>query len=138
MPNKKTSLQIQNVLYVPEANKWLFSLIAAGQRGSMSTTMSKGTTISLNGTPYIVGLPKSGRLHSFDMELVKNKSKVPQAIIATISDYTLWHRRMGHAHQRMIKHLRKNTEGGPHRTTDAPLGACDVKKGNPRGYPSQL
>ena len=31
MPNKTVSLQIQNMLYVPEANKWLFSLIAAGQ-----------------------------------------------------------------------------------------------------------
>ena len=31
MPNKKASLKIQNVLYVPEANKQLFSLIAAGQ-----------------------------------------------------------------------------------------------------------
>ena len=55
--------------------------------------------ISLNGAPYIVGHPKSGRLHSFDMELIKNKNNVPGAIIATLSDYTLWHRRMGHAHQ---------------------------------------
>ena len=31
MQNKTVSLQIQNVLYVPEANKRLFSLIAAGQ-----------------------------------------------------------------------------------------------------------
>ena len=46
MLNKMVSLQIQNVLYIPEANKWLFSLIAAGQRGSMSQTMSKGTMIS--------------------------------------------------------------------------------------------
>ena len=30
MPQQKVSLQIQNVLYVPEANKWLFSLIAMG------------------------------------------------------------------------------------------------------------
>ena len=91
----------------------------------MSTTTKKGTTISLNGAPYIVGLPKSGRLHSFDMELIKNKNEVPQAIIATISDYTLWHRRMGHAHQRVIKHLGKNTEGGPNQTTDAPQRACE-------------
>ena len=91
----------------------------------MYQTTSKGTTISLNGAPYIVGLPKSGRLHSFDMELVRNKNEIPGAIIATISDYTLWHRRMGHAHQCMIKHLRKNTEGGPHQTTDAPTGACE-------------
>ena len=125
MPNKTVSLQIQNVLYVLEANKRLFSLIATGQRGSMSTTTNKGTTISLNGAPYIVGLPKSGRLYSFNMELVKNKNKVPWAIIATISDYTLWHRRMGHTHQCVIKHLGKNTEGGPHQTTDAPLGACE-------------
>ena len=124
------------MLYVPEANKRLFSLIAAGQRGSMSTTMSKGTTISLYGAPYIVGLPKSGRLHSFDMELVKNKNEVPRAIIATISDYTLWHRRMGHTNQRVIKHLNKNTEGGPHQTTNAPTGACEgCEKGKSKRLP---
>ena len=125
MPNKTVSLQIQNMLYVPEANKQLFSLTAAGQRRSMSTTTNKGTTISLNGAPYIVSCPKSGRLHSFDMELVKHKTEVPGAIIATISDYTLWHRRMGHAHQCVIKHLRKNTQGGPNQTTEAPQGACE-------------
>ena len=136
MPNKTVSLQIQNVLYVPEANKWLFLLIATGQRGSMSQTTKKGTTISLNGAPYIVVLPKSGRLHSFDMELVKNKNKVSGAIIATLSDYTLWHRRMGHAHQHVIKHLGKSTEGGPHQTTDAPLGACEgCEKGKSKRLP---
>ena len=31
MPHKNESLQIRNILYVPEANKWLFSLIAMGQ-----------------------------------------------------------------------------------------------------------
>ena len=102
----------------------------------MSTTTNKGTTISLNGAPYIVGRPKSGRLHSFDMELVKNKNEVSGAIIATISDYTLWHRRMGHAHQRVIKHLGKNTEGGPHQTTDAPQGACEgCEKGKSKRLP---
>ena len=136
MLNKMVLLQIQNVLDVPEANKWLFLLIATGQCGSMSQTTSKGTTISLNGKPYIVSLPKSGRLHPFDMELIKNKNEIPQAIIATISDYTLWHRRMGHAHQCMIKHLRKNTEGGPHQTTDAPQGACEgCEKGKSKRLP---
>ena len=136
IPNKMVSLQIQNMLYVPEANKRLFLLITAGQQGSMSQAMSKGTTISLNDKPYIVSLPKSGRLHSFDMELVKNKSEIPQAIIATISDYTLWHRRMGHTHQHMIKHLRKNTEGGPHQTSDAPQGACEgCEKGKSKRLP---
>ena len=102
----------------------------------MSQTMNKGSTISFNGIPYIVGLPKSGRLHSFDMELVNHKNKIPQAIIATISDYTLWYRRMGHAHQRVIKHLGKNTEGGPHQTTDAPLGACEgCEKGKSKRLP---
>ena len=40
--------------------------------------------------------------HSLDpnnfMVLVKNWNKVPRAIIAMLSDYTLWHRRMGHTH----------------------------------------
>ena len=107
MPNGNESLQIRNVLYVPEANKWLFLLIATRQCRSMSQTMKEGTTVSQNGTPFIIGTPKLGKLHSFDMILKKNWSKVPRAIIATLSDYILWHRRMGHAHQCVIKHLKK-------------------------------
>ena len=136
MPNRMASLQIQNVLYIPQANKWFFSLIATGQCGSMSQTTNKGTTVSKNGTPYIVSLPKSGKLHSFDMVLIKNKNKIPRAIIATISDYTLWHRRMGHTHQCVIKHLGNNTEGGPHQTTDTPHGACEgCEKGKSKRLP---
>ena len=87
--------------------------------------LSDLTTISQNGTPFIIGTPKSGKLHSFDMVLTKNPGDIPRAIIAMLSDYTLWHRRMGHAHQCIIKHLSKNTEGGPHQTTEAPLEACE-------------
>ena len=98
--------------------------------------MSKGTTISLNGKPYIVSLPKSGGLHSFDMELIKNMNEIPWAIIATISDYTLWHRRMGHTHQHVINHLGKNTEGGHNQTTDTPQGACEgCEKGKSKRLP---
>ena len=136
MPHKNESLQIRNVLYIPEVNKWLFSLIAAGQHGNMSQTTKEGTTVSQNGTPFIIGTQKSGKLHSFDMVLAKNQSKVPRVIIATLSDYTLWHRRMGHAHQRIIKHLGKNTEGGPNQTTKAPHEACErCKKGKSKRLP---
>ena len=124
------------MLYVPEANKWFFSLIVARQHGSVSQTMKEGTTVSQNGTPFIIGTPKLGKLHSFNMILAKNWSEVPRAIIATLSDYTLWHRRMGHAHQRMIKHLGKNMEDGPHQTTKAPHGACEgCEKGKSKRLP---
>ena len=87
-------------------------------------------------TPYIISTPKSGKLHSFDMVLARNPSETPRAIIATLSDYTLWHRRMGCAHQCVIKHLGKNTEGGPHQTTEAPYGACEgCKKGKSKRLP---
>ena len=136
MPNGNESLQIRNVLYVPEANKQLFSLIAAGQCGSMSQTTKEGTTVSQNGTPFIIGTPKSGKLHSFDMVLTKNQSEVPRAIIATLSDNTLWHRRMGHTHQHVIKHLGKNTEGGHNQTTEAPHRACEgCEKGKSKRLP---
>ena len=70
------------------------------------------------------------------MVLVENQEEVPRAIIAMLSDYTLWHRRMGHVHQHMIKHLGKNTEGGPHQTTEAPTGACEgCKKGKSKRLP---
>ena len=136
MPHGNESLQIQNVLYVPEANKWLFSLIATGQHGSISQTTKEGTMVSQNSTPFIIGKPKSGKLHSFNMALTKNWEEVPRVVIAMLSDYTLWHRRMGHAHQHIIKHLRKNMEGGPHQTTKALTGACEgCKKGKSKSLP---
>ena len=114
-------------------------MIAVGQHGSISQTTKEATTVSQNGTPFIIGTPKSGKLHSFDMVLIKIWEEVPRVIKATLSDYTLWHRRMGHAHQHIIQHLGKNTEGGPHQTTEAPLGACEgCKKESPRDLFSQL
>ena len=121
MPNGTASLQIQNMPYVPEVNKQPFLLIATGQCGSMSQTTKEGTVVSKNATPFIIGTPKSGKLHSFNMVLIKNREEVPQVIIATLSDYTLWHRRMGHAHQCIIKHLRKNMEGGSHQSPNQSL-----------------
>ena len=124
------------MLYVPEVNKQLFSLIAPGQRRSMSQTTKEGTIVSQNGTPFIISSPKLGKPHSFNMVLAKNPSEVPRVIIATHSGYTLWHRRMGHAHQHMIKHLGKNTEGGPHQSTKAPNGACEgCEKGKSKRLP---
>ena len=35
-----------------------------------------------------------------------------------------------------IKHLRKNTQGGPHQTTKAPIGACEgCEKGKSKRLP---
>ena len=77
MPHSMESLQIHNVLYVQEVNKQLFPLIATGEHRSMSQTMKEGTTVSQNGTPFIIGTPKSGKLHSFNMVLAKNQEEVP-------------------------------------------------------------
>ena len=134
MADRSVDIQIRNLLYVSQANKWLFALIATGQYGSASLTMKRGTTISQNGIPYIIGMPKSGKLHSFDLLLTKAKGEQQWAQITTLSsDYTLWHRRMGHVHQHIIKHLGKNTEGGPHQPTSPPPEACEgCEKGKSR------
>ena len=43
---------------------------------------------------------------------------------------------MGHAHQHVIKHLRKNMEGGPHQITEAPHRACEgCEKGKSKRLP---
>ena len=75
MPNEMASLQIQNVLYVPKVNKQPYLLIATRQCNCMSQTMKEGTIVSQNGTPFIIGKPRSGKLHSFDLVLVKNWNK---------------------------------------------------------------
>ena len=69
-PHGRVSLQLNNVLYIPEACKQLFSLIVARQRGSVSETTGTSTTVSKNGKPYIIGCPMGGKLHVFQMELV--------------------------------------------------------------------
>ena len=71
----------------------------------MTQIMKEGTIFSQNGTPFIISKPKSGKFHTFDIVLAKTLADVPRAIIALLSDYTLWHRRMGHAHQHVIKRL---------------------------------
>ena len=131
MPHGTEWLQIWNVLYVPEANKQLFLLIAMGQHGGMSQTMKEGKTAYQNGTPFILAHQnRENYILSIWYILAKTWEEVPRAIIAILSDYTLWHRRMGHPHQCVIKHLRKNMEGGPHQTTEAPHRACEgCKKG---------
>ena len=75
MADRSVDIQIQNLLYVSQANKRLFALIATGQYGSASLTTKRGTTISQNGIPYIIGMPKSGKLHSFDLLLTKAKGE---------------------------------------------------------------
>ena len=53
-----------------------------------------------------------------------------------LSDYTLWHQHMGHAHQCVIKHLGENMEGGPYQTTEAPMSACEgCEKGKSKRLP---
>ena len=43
---------------------------------------------------------------------------------------------MGHAHQCMIKHLPKHTEGGPNQIAVAPTGACEgCEKGKSKRLP---
>ena len=43
----------------------------------MSQTMKEGTTVSQNGTLFIIRKLKSGKLHSFDMVLTKHQSEGP-------------------------------------------------------------
>ena len=80
MLNGTASLQICNMLYVPEENKQLFSLVATGQHGSMSQTTKEGTIVSQNGTPFIIGTPKSGKLHSFEWYLLKTGKKYQEQL----------------------------------------------------------
>ena len=75
MPNASVSIQIWHALYILEANKWLYSLIAAGQCNCVSTTTKQGTTVTQNGTPFIIGTPKSGNLCTVDMVLAKTEAK---------------------------------------------------------------
>ena len=84
MPGHTAKIQIQNVLYVPSASKRLYSLIATGQCNCKSKTMRMGTIVTQSGTPFIIGTPKSGNLHTFDLILIKNWNENVQANIANM------------------------------------------------------
>ena len=52
--------------------------------------MRMGTIVTQNGTLFIIGTPKSGGLHTFNLILIKNWIENIQANIADMpSDYTL-------------------------------------------------
>ena len=112
-------------------------LITARQMNHKSEAMRWGTTISKNGTPFIVGTPHETKLHYFDFELVESTNKIPNATITTLScDYTLWHRRMGHTHQRVIHNLGNNMEGSPDNITGLTTCVCEgCKKGKSKQLP---
>ena len=115
----------------PKASKQLFSLIATTQMDNKCET-TWGTTISQNRIPFIVRKPHGNKLHYFDLQLAKSTHDVMNVVISTLScDYTLWHRRMGHANQHMIKNLTDHTEGCPDNITGTPSKTCEsCEKGN--------
>ena len=73
----------------------------------------------------------------FDLELTTSNRLMMNTAITTVScDYTLWHRRMGHANQHMIKNLTENTEGGPDKVTETTLNICEgCEKGKLKQLP---
>ena len=114
----------------------MFSLIATTQMDNKCET-TWGTTISQNRIPFIVRKPHGNKLHYFDLQLAKSTHDVMNVVISTLScDYTLWHRRMGHANQHMIKNLTENTEGGPDKVTETTLNICEgCEKGKLKQLP---
>ena len=87
MPNSNEKLNIQCMLFVPRASKWIYLLKAAGQCKCQSKTMKEGTIMTQNGTPIIIGKLKSNHLHYFELALSKQLGKVPWVIITMLSDY---------------------------------------------------
>ena len=133
----KYSMDIRKVLYVPEASKQLFSLIAVGHMNNKSEITRWGTMISQNRIPFIIGKLHGNKLHYFDLELATSNRLMMNTARTTVScDYTLWHIRMGHTNQRGIHNLPHNTEDGPDNVTVAPTNVCEGgKKGKSKLLP---
>ena len=65
MPDKTyVNITVHCMLYIHEAKRWIYSLIAARQHNCKSQTIKWGTTISQNEVPIIIGQPRSNKLHS--------------------------------------------------------------------------
>ena len=111
-------------------------MIAPGHKNNVSKITRWGTIVSQNGIPFIIGSPHGNKLHYFDLELMRSPSEISDMAITMVScDYTLWHRRMGHTHQHVIKHQEVAlTKSPPHPR----VPVRDVKRGNSKGSPSQL
>ena len=138
LPDKtKFSMEIRQVLYVPDMSKWLFLLIATGWMNNKSKTTRWGTIVSKNGTPFIIGELRENKVHYFDFKLARSLNEILNVAIITIScDYTLWHRRMGHTHQGLICNLRDNTEGSPDTIMGLTTHICEgCAKGKSRWLP---
>ena len=110
---------------MPDASKQLFYWLSLAKKqhcwyGKMGNySIPQWTTLY-----YWITAQKQTLL--LDLELTRSPSEISDMVITKVTcDYTLWHRRMGHAHGHVIKHLNENTEGGPNQTTIAPRDACE-------------
>ena len=70
---KKFSMDIWDVLYIPEVSKQLFSLITARHKNNISKTTRWGTIVSQNGIPFIIGSLHGNKLHYFNLELMNHQ-----------------------------------------------------------------
>jgi len=113
------NVTVHDVLYIPKAIGRFFSPNVAMEKGcSAILTYETMSMLTANKTTYLTGtrITNNQLYHIAARILEKEPPKVQISTVVTINpftDYTLWHRRLGHTYQHMIRNLLKAVIGTP-------------------------
>jgi len=113
---KSTNLTLENVLYIPGASNRFYSPTVATETGCVSTISFDCHSMSNSDKAVFITAPRNHeeRQYYFSSQLMKvTEPKSTISAIKPLDDYTLWHRRLGHAHRRVIKQLPQHVKGSP-------------------------
>ena len=115
------TLKLTNVLYIPESNVRLISILALNKGGNYTTHFdSDGCWVTNKSNTVLVrgALSTSKRLYILTTKLPSPRSMKPTkdtALYTRVPDIETWHRRLGHCNTRSIVEMAKNgvTKGMP-------------------------
>ena len=98
---------INDVWYVPEMGRNLFSVAAITEKGYDFVASKNSCSISRNGEVLIVGKKVESQLYELKMKSIKPETMVEVNISAAVDTLQLWHERLGHQNKRHVQKFLK-------------------------------
>ena len=101
------TIELKDVLFVPELDKNLFSLGCADKNGAEINFFKGSVTIKQNGDVKVKGRKLTNDLYLLDLKQV-SQVKANKAVTKSAAPYHVWHKRLGHINEQYLNLMIKN------------------------------
>ena len=107
--NKTVSLTLNKVLHVPSMKCNLFSVRVVTERGFQVTFDDKSCHIKTKDDTVIASGDRQGNLYMLNGTVEPRSEPQEAAHMAATSDNDIWHQRLGHVHEQLLRKLGDGT-----------------------------